>query len=94
MGTCEVCGNKYDMAFEVVAAGARHVFDSFECAIHKDGTGLRALWLQDHRPRRRGRGAFLLLRELRENGRRPGIPGLGRTAEGIMTRFRRLRRPS
>ena len=31
MGTCEVCGNKYDMAFEVVAAGARHAFDSFEC---------------------------------------------------------------
>jgi hypothetical protein len=23
------------MTFEVVAAGARHVFDSFECAIHK-----------------------------------------------------------
>ena len=35
MGTCEVCGNEYDMAFEVVAAGARHVFDSLECAIHK-----------------------------------------------------------
>ena len=35
MGTCEVCGNEYDMTFEVVAAGARHVFDSFECAIHK-----------------------------------------------------------
>jgi hypothetical protein len=35
MGTCEVCGNEYEKAFEVVAAGARHVFDSFECAIHK-----------------------------------------------------------
>jgi hypothetical protein len=34
-GKCEVCGNTYDLAFEVVAAGARHVFDSFECAIHK-----------------------------------------------------------
>jgi len=32
-GNCEVCGNEYDKAFEVVAAGARHVFDSFECAI-------------------------------------------------------------
>jgi len=32
-GTCEVCGNEYAMTFEVVAAGARHVFDSFECAI-------------------------------------------------------------
>lgn len=35
MGTCEVCGNAYDKAFEVHAGGAVHVFDSFECAIHK-----------------------------------------------------------
>ncbi len=35
MARCEVCGNDYDMSFEVVAAGARHVFDSFECAAHK-----------------------------------------------------------
>ena len=34
MAQCEVCGNQYDKAFEVVAAGATHVFDSFECAIH------------------------------------------------------------
>ena len=35
MGTCEVCGNQYDKAFEVtLAGGERHVFDSFECAIH------------------------------------------------------------
>jgi hypothetical protein len=34
-GCCEVCGNEYDKAFEVIAAGQRHVFDSFECAIHK-----------------------------------------------------------
>jgi Rieske Fe-S protein len=34
MATCEVCGNDYDKAFEVVAAGVRHTFDSFECAIH------------------------------------------------------------
>jgi len=32
-GNCEVCGNQYDKTFEVVAAGAHHVFDSFECAI-------------------------------------------------------------
>jgi hypothetical protein len=32
-GSCEVCGNEYDKAFEVVTAGTRHVFDSFECAI-------------------------------------------------------------
>jgi hypothetical protein len=34
MAACEVCGNDYDKSFEVVAAGARHTFDSFECAIH------------------------------------------------------------
>jgi hypothetical protein len=34
VATCEVCGNDYDKSFEVVAAGATHVFDSFECAIH------------------------------------------------------------
>lgn len=34
MAACEVCGNDYDRAFEVVMAGESHVFDSFECAIH------------------------------------------------------------
>lgn len=33
MATCEVCGNQYDKSFEIVAAGKRHTFDSFECAI-------------------------------------------------------------
>jgi hypothetical protein len=31
---CEVCGNEYDKAFEVILGGQTHVFDSFECAIH------------------------------------------------------------
>ena len=35
MAACEVCGNDYEMSFEVVAAGQRHIFDSFECAIHR-----------------------------------------------------------
>jgi hypothetical protein len=34
MNTCEVCGNKYDKAFQIIHAGKTHVFDSFECAIH------------------------------------------------------------
>lgn len=34
MAQCEVCGNDYDKAFEVTAAGVTHTFDSFECAIH------------------------------------------------------------
>ncbi len=32
-GSCEVCGNEYDKAFEVKLGGKTHVFDSFECAI-------------------------------------------------------------
>jgi hypothetical protein len=35
MPQCEVCGNEYDKAFEVIAAGNHYVFDSFECAIHR-----------------------------------------------------------
>src|SRR5204863_1900820 len=34
MPTCEVCGNDYNKAFEIVRDGEAHVFDSFECAIH------------------------------------------------------------
>lgn len=32
--TCEVCGNQFDGAFIIEMDGQRHVFDSFECAIH------------------------------------------------------------
>ena len=35
MARCEVCGNDYHLAFQVIAAGHTHTFDSFECAIHK-----------------------------------------------------------
>ena len=34
MAVCELCGNDYDKAFEVVLADEAHTFDSFECAIH------------------------------------------------------------
>ncbi len=34
MNRCETCGNEYDKTFEVVKDGRRHVFDSFECAVH------------------------------------------------------------
>src|SRR5919109_117638 len=33
MARCETCGNEYDKAFEITAAGESHIFDSFECAI-------------------------------------------------------------
>lgn len=31
---CDVCGNDYDKAFQVNAAGKTMTFDAFECAIH------------------------------------------------------------
>jgi len=34
MARCEVCGNDYEMSFEVHAQGGVHTFDSFECAVH------------------------------------------------------------
>ena len=33
MQRCEVCGNEYDKAFQVLD-GTTHSFDCFECAIH------------------------------------------------------------
>jgi hypothetical protein len=30
---CEVCGNEYDKAFQIVGVKGTHTFDSFECAI-------------------------------------------------------------
>jgi hypothetical protein len=33
MAKCDCCGNDYDKAFQITAQGARHTFDSFECAI-------------------------------------------------------------
>jgi len=35
MAICATCGNDYDKTFQVTMGGERHVFDSFECAIHK-----------------------------------------------------------
>jgi hypothetical protein len=35
MAKCDVCGNEYERAFQVVMDGRTHNFDSFECAIHK-----------------------------------------------------------
>jgi hypothetical protein len=59
MAQCEVCGNDYYLSFEVVTAGKRHVFDSFECAIHKlapvcEQCGCKVI---GHGSRRRGRSS-------------------------------------
>jgi hypothetical protein len=35
MPVCSHCGNDYDKAFTVRQGGTDHVFDCFECAIHK-----------------------------------------------------------
>lgn len=34
MPRCDVCGNVYDKALQVIQFGERYMFDSFECAIH------------------------------------------------------------
>jgi hypothetical protein len=34
MARCDVCGNEYDKAFQVITDGETGTFDSFECAIH------------------------------------------------------------
>jgi hypothetical protein len=35
MAKCELCGNDYDKAFQLIEhGGQKHTFDSFECAIH------------------------------------------------------------
>ena len=34
MARCDVCGNEYDKAFQVVRGDETRTFDSFECAIH------------------------------------------------------------
>jgi DNA-directed RNA polymerase subunit RPC12/RpoP len=33
MAKCATCGNEYDKAFQITAAGESQYFDSFECAI-------------------------------------------------------------
>jgi hypothetical protein len=35
MPKCETCGNDYDKPITVVMNGESHIFDSFECAIHR-----------------------------------------------------------
>lgn len=35
MSKCEVCGNEYSLPLTINTAGKEHVFDCFECAIHK-----------------------------------------------------------
>jgi hypothetical protein len=35
LSVCEVCGNEYDKAFQVVLGGRTYQFDSFECAIER-----------------------------------------------------------
>jgi hypothetical protein len=34
MPKCQICGNQYDKAIEIIVNGETFVFDCFECAIH------------------------------------------------------------
>lgn len=35
MEKCDVCGNDYDKAFQLIQGGRTYTFDSFECAIQR-----------------------------------------------------------
>ncbi|MEO5969739.1 MAG: hypothetical protein ABIQ95_07400 [Bdellovibrionia bacterium] len=35
MAICESCGNDYERTIQIQMKGRTHVFDCFECAIHK-----------------------------------------------------------
>jgi hypothetical protein len=39
MAKCDMCGNEYDKAFQVIRGGETKTFDSFECAIHAMAPG-------------------------------------------------------
>jgi hypothetical protein len=49
MAGCDVCGNDYDKAFQVISHdGEEHTYDCFECAIHAlaptcDNCGVRII---------------------------------------------------
>ena len=68
MARCEVCGNDYSMSFEVHAQGAVHVFDSFECAIHRMAPICEHCRVQVVGHGRGGRRPVVLLRALRGLG--------------------------
>ena len=76
MAICEVCGNDYDKAFQVVRNGEQHTFDSFECAINAMApTCATAAAGSSAMASRRRLG--LLLRKLRPPGRRRGASATG-----------------
>ena len=91
MAQCEVCGNDYDMAFEVHAQGGRAHLRQLRVRDPPDGAGLRTLRVQGHRAWCAGRRQLLLLRALRpvrrfRRGARPGVGGAEGGADGALRR--------
>lgn len=54
MALCETCGNEYEKSFQVILAGEKHNFDSFECA----RAHLRPLPMPHRESRRRANGTM------------------------------------
>jgi len=77
MARCEQCGNDYDKSFEVTMGGRTMIFDSFECAIQALAPTCPPLRLPHHRAWGRAQRHYLLLRPLRQEGRRQGSPRSG-----------------
>jgi hypothetical protein len=68
MAQCEVCGNDYDKAFQVIVADTHPYLRQLRVRNPCGRTHLLPLRLPGHRPRRRGRRPHLLLRQLRQAG--------------------------
>lgn len=77
---CEVCGNDYDKAFQINMQGAMHTFDSFECAIQKLAPRCSHCGCRIIGHGMEAGGQDVLLRQLREAGRRDAVarPGVAR----------------
>ena len=63
MALCETCGNEYEKSFQVILAGEKHNFDSFECA----RAHLRPLPMPHRELRPRDKRHHVLLYALRES---------------------------
>ena len=78
MGECEVCGNRYDKAFDVMMQGVTRTFRQLRVRHPRARDAVQPLRLPDHRPRHGGRWALFLLRPLCEAERRAQDAGSNR----------------
>ena len=91
MARCDQCGNDYDKSFEVTMAGHTMTFDSSSARFRRSRQ-LAALRQPHHRARCRAKWHDLLLRALRQEGRRnrlarPRLSEVTSNLDGLRSRF-------